>query len=69
MCRGRKKRENREGQIGGIDAQKERCSIRTSVEIDPFKIRYLRHPSFTHNSSYGHKGEMKMGRKEEEETE
>lgn len=66
----RKKKENRrEGQIGGIDAKKERRSICTSVEIEPFKIRYLMHPSFTHYSSYGHVGEMEMGRKGEEETE
>lgn len=67
----KRKRERRgEGQMGGTDVEKKRCSICTSLEKEPFKIRYLKHPSFTRNSSYGHnEGEIERGRKREEETE
>lgn len=62
----KKKRERRgERQIGGTDAAKKRCSICSSLEIEPFKIRYLKNPSFTRYSSYGHNtGEMVRGGKE-----
>lgn len=57
MMERKKKRERRgEGQIGRNDAEEERCSICASLEVEPFKIRYLKHPSFTCHSSYGQKG-------------
>lgn len=49
--------------------RKKICSICNSLEIEPFKIRYSKHPSFTRYSSCGHnKGETEKGRKREEET-
>ncbi len=67
----KKKRERRgKGQIGGTDVEKKRCSVCTSLEIEPFKIRCLKNPSFTCYSSYGHNtGEMEREREREEETE
>lgn len=31
-----------------------RCSICSSLEMEPFRIRHLKRPSFTRYSSYGH---------------
>lgn len=33
-----------------MQRKKKTCSICTSLEIQPFKIRYSKHPSFTHYS-------------------
>lgn len=49
-----KKRWRGEGQIVGTDVEDKRCSICTSLEMEPFKIRHLKRPSFTRYSSYGH---------------
>lgn len=55
-----------ERQTGGTDAEKKRSSICNSFETEPFKIRYLKHPSFTRYSSCRHnEGEMARGRKRE----
>lgn len=56
--------------IGGTDAVGGKISsICTSLEIEPFKIRYSKHPSFACYSSCRHnKPEMEKGRKTEEGT-
>lgn len=42
-------------ETGGTDAaERKTSSICTSLEIEPFKIRYSKHPSFAHYSSCGH---------------
>lgn len=45
----------------GTDAAK-KMFISAALEIEPFKTRYLKHPSFTRYSSYGHnKGATREG--------
>ncbi len=60
----RERDKNKERDKQKEQIQRMRCSIYTSLEIGPFKIRYLKHPSFTRYSLYRqNKGGMERRRR------